>query len=257
MKGNNTMLTVLAISAHPDDESGFAGGLLAKYASEGHEVYILETTRGEGGEVGEPPVGPKSRLGEFRELEMRCAANALGAKDLHFLGFIDPSIEIGEPPKPVDASMEEFASAIAKRIDEIRPDILITHGSNGEYGHPQHIYTHQAVREALRKLNPWYPGEVLTWCANAGTNADDRLTNRDDPADFTLDLDGTNWYEMKVEAMMCHRSQHAMFLRNSQAPSVRDMVRKFEAYRRWPRDLFLALADGPAAGPPSDDWRAR
>lgn len=249
------MPIVLAISAHPDDESGFGGGLLAKYASEGHQVYIVETTRGEGGEVGEPPVGPKERLGEFREQETRCAAGALGVKEVRFLDFVDPSIEVGQPGRAIHAVMEQFSSAIARQIEEIRPDILVTHGTNGEYGHPQHVYTHRAVREALRKLAPWYPREVLTWCANAAVNAADRLTNKDDPADLTLDLEGTDWYERKVAAMECHRSQHAMFLRNSKAPSVRAMVRKLEAYRRWPSDQFLAPEDAPDASAPSDDWR--
>jgi len=54
---------VLVISAHPDDESGFGGGLVAKLASEGNQVTILETTRGEGGEVGVPPVGSQGAAG--------------------------------------------------------------------------------------------------------------------------------------------------------------------------------------------------
>lgn len=252
----NDMATVLAISAHPDDESGFAGGLLARYAEEGHQVYILETTRGEGGEVGDPPVGPKERLGEYREQETRCAAAALGVVELRFLGFVDPSIEVGEPGRAIAAGMEEFASAIARQIQEIQPDILVTHGTNGEYGHPQHIYTHQAVRHALRGLNPWIPHEVLTWCANTGSNAEDRLTNRDDPADFTLELEGTDWFERKVAAMECHRSQHAMFFRNTGANSVREMVRGTEAFRRWSREELLAPEEGApaAAGEMTSDW---
>ncbi len=246
------MAKVLVIAAHPDDETGFAGGYLAKLADEGNEVILLEVTRGEGGEVGEPPVGPKSQLGEFREREMRCAASALGAKEVRFLGFIDPSIEIGEPPKPIDADMETFASALVTQIAEIRPDILITHGTNGEYGHPQHIYTHQAVAEALRRLAPWYPRELLTWFARTEGNGEDRLTNQDDPADLVLDI--SPWFDKKVAAEMCHRSQHAMFLRNSKAASVPEMVRRVEAFRRWGREEMLATrANG--AGEASSDWR--
>jgi len=154
--------------------------------------------------VGDPPVGPKARLGEFREQEMRCAAAALGAKEVRFLDFIDPAIEIGEPPLAIAATMEEYASALAAQIAEIRPDILITHGTNGEYGHPQHVYTHHAVREALRRLAPWFPRDVLTWCASAGVNAEDRITNRDDPADLTLDV--APWLDRKVAAMECASS---------------------------------------------------
>jgi N-acetylglucosamine malate deacetylase 2 len=247
------MARLLVIGAHPDDETGFAGGFLAKNVAEGNDLYLLETTRGEGGEVGDPPVGPKSRLGEFREREMRCAAEALAAKELRFLNFIDPSIEIGEPPLAIDATMDEFASALAAQIAEIRPDILVTHGTNGEYGHPQHVFTHHAVREALRRLAPWFPSEVLTWCANAGENAEDRLTNQDDPATFSLDV--TPWLDRKVAAAECHVSQHAMFLRNSKAASVRDMIRRFEAYRRWTREEWLAPEEPPKAGEASDDWR--
>src|SRR5947207_11818649 len=85
---------VLAVSAHPDDDTLFAGGTLAKYASEGHRVYTLCTTRGEGGEVGDPPVGPKEQLGVLREAEARCAARALGEADIFFLDFVDPHMEI-------------------------------------------------------------------------------------------------------------------------------------------------------------------
>ena len=78
------MSTILAISAHPDDETGFVGGTLVRYAGLGHDVYILETTRGEGGEVGEPPLTDKENLGSFREQEVRNAVRILGAKDIFF-----------------------------------------------------------------------------------------------------------------------------------------------------------------------------
>ena len=82
------MRSILAISAHPDDESLFAGGTLAMYAKRGHDVYILETTRGEGGEVGEPPLTTKENLGAYREQEVRKAARALGVRDIFFLPFL-------------------------------------------------------------------------------------------------------------------------------------------------------------------------
>src|SRR5438093_9213790 len=94
---------VLAVSAHPDDDTLFAGGTLAKYAAEGYDVYTLDTTRGEGGEVGEPPVGPKEQLGVLREAEARCAARALGEKDIFFLDFVDPHMEIDGIALPIEA----------------------------------------------------------------------------------------------------------------------------------------------------------
>ncbi|MBI4506680.1 MAG: PIG-L family deacetylase [Chloroflexi bacterium] len=225
------MSHVAVIAAHPDDETMFAGGTLAKFSAEGHELSMVLVTRGEGGEVGEPPVGPKERLGELREAEMRCAAAVYGVRRLVFLGFVDPAIEIGERPKCIKAPLDVFVAAVARALDELRPDVVMTHGTNGEYGHPQHIYTRQAVWEALRMLRPWRPQELLTWCANAGTNAEDRLTNRDDPASWSLDV--TPWFEGKLAAALCHRSQHAMFMRNSKTPDVASMLRRLEAFRRW------------------------
>ncbi|GAG71710.1 unnamed protein product, partial [marine sediment metagenome] len=63
------MASILVISAHPDDETLFAGGTLAMYAEKGHTVFILETTRGQGGEVGEPPLTTRENLATFREQE--------------------------------------------------------------------------------------------------------------------------------------------------------------------------------------------
>ncbi|HEX5689959.1 MAG TPA: PIG-L family deacetylase [Roseiflexaceae bacterium] len=76
------MSTILAIAAHPDDETMLAGGTLAMYAEQGHDLYILSTTRGEGGEIGDPPLATRETLGVVREAEMRCAATALGARGL-------------------------------------------------------------------------------------------------------------------------------------------------------------------------------
>src|SRR6266536_3155146 len=229
------MPTILSISAHPDDEL-FGAGYLAKLASEGHELRLLCTTRGEGGEVGEPPVGPKARLGEFREAEMREAARALGARDVAFLDFVDPWMEIDGEALAIDASPAEFCNALAAQIGPLRPDIVITHGSNGEYGHPQHIYTHRAVRAALGLLAPYRPAELLTWCANDGSGSEDRLVNRDDPADFVLDI--TPWFDRKLTAARAHRSQHAMFLRNNRTGDMASALRRTEAFRRWPVDSF-------------------
>ena len=221
---------MLAISAHPDDEL-FGAGYLAKLVAEGNELHLLCTTRGEGGEVGEPPVGPKERLGEYREAEMRAAARALGARDVRFLDFVDPWMEIDGEARPIVATPEEFRAAIAAHLERLRPDVVVTHGSNGEYGHPQHVYTHQTVKAAIAALAAWRPAELLTWCANTGANADDKLTNRDDPADFELDI--SPWFETKLAAARAHRSQHAMFVRNNKVADIADALRKREAFRRW------------------------
>ena len=233
------MTSILAISAHPDDESLFAGGTLAMYAEQGHEVYILETTRGEGGEVGEPPLTTEENLGAYREQEVRKAAQALGARDIFFLPYIDPHMEINGIARPIDVRLEEFAQTIGEYVGRLQPDLIITHGSNGEYGHPQHIYTHRATRMALANGAP--DTALLSWCAWYNPSNHERILNQDDPADIVRDV--TPWLEAKIAAALCHQTQHAMFLRNSGAASVRDMVWNTESFHIWqgslPDDLSL------------------
>jgi LmbE family N-acetylglucosaminyl deacetylase len=231
------MASILAISAHPDDESLFGGGTLAMFAEQGHTVYILETTRGEGGEVGDPPLTTKENLGAYREQEVRKAARALGVRDIFFLPYVDPHMEINGIARPIDAPLEKFTEAIRGYIKKLRPDLVVTHGSNGEYGHPQHIYTHRATRMALANGAP--DTALLSWCAWYEPAERARILNKDDRADIVHDV--TPWLDAKIEAALCHQTQHAMFLRNSRAPSVRDMVWRKESFHIWrgplPRDL--------------------
>ncbi len=247
------MTTVLAIMAHPDDEL-FGAGYLAKLVAEGHELYLLCTTRGEGGEVGEPPIGPKEQLGVYREAEMRAATGALGARDIWFLDFVDPWMEIDGEARAIDATPEQFRAALRAHLARLRPDVVVTHGSNGEYGHPQHAYTHRVVRAALTALLPWQPSELLTWCANAGGDDQDRLVNRDDPANFVIDI--TPWFDRKLAVVQAHLSQQAMFLRNNRTERLEDIIRRTEAFRRWPlpESLDVASFERPT-GREVDAWR--
>src|SRR5689334_5894906 len=198
------MSIILAIAAHPDDETMLAGGTLAMYAEQGHAVYILATTRGEGGEVGEPPICERAELGAVREGELRCAAAALGAREAFFLPYVDPYMEIGGTAARVDAPLHEFAAMIDEYLRELRPDLVLTHGSNGEYGHPQHIYTHRATRLALAGSR--LPATMWSWAAWHGQPERERLLNRYDRADVVRDV--SPWLDAKIAAALCHRTQH-------------------------------------------------
>ena len=223
------MSTILAISAHPDDETLFCGGTLARYSEQGHVVFILETTRGEGGEVGDPPLATRKTLAVVREQEAREAACALGASDIFFLPFIDPYMEINGIPRRIDVPLYDFANAIDTYIRLLAPDLIITHGSNGEYGHPQHVYTQQATRLALSNGREGIA--MMSWSAWHSPSQRERILNQDDAADIIANI--SPWHDIKVAAAMCHKTQHAMFLRNTGLPSVRDMVWKTEAFHIW------------------------
>lgn len=231
------MSTILAISAHPDDETLFCGGTLAKFARQGHAVFILETTRGEGGEVGDPPLASPENLGAVREQEARDAAHVLGASDIFFLPFVDPHMEINGIARRIDVPLNDFAAAIDACLGKLAPDLVITHGSNGEYGHPQHIYTHEATRLALS--NGHSDTAFASWSAWYAPSERERILNPDDAADIIADI--SPWHERKVAAVRCHKTQHAMFLRNTGAPAVHYLASKIESFHIWkgplPEDL--------------------
>jgi LmbE family N-acetylglucosaminyl deacetylase len=221
------MATILVISAHPDDETMLAGGTIAMYAEQGHAVYLLEITRGEGGETGDPPLTDPERLGAYREREVREAAAVLGVREVIFLPFVDPRMEIGGTASRIDVPLEDFVGEIAGCLHQIQPDIVMTHGSDGEYGHPQHIYTNRATRLALALVNR--PGTLLTWNAWYDGAARPRMLNHSDRADIVRDI--TPWLQTKIAAAMQHRTQHSMFLRNTGAASVADMISSVESFR--------------------------
>lgn len=267
------MATLLSIGAHPDDETMLAGGTLAWAARAGLDVRILCVTRGEGGEVGEPPVTTQERLGEAREAELRCAAAALGARDVVFLPFVDPLIQsAGVDPAPpetlfrIDAAPEQFEEAIVAAIRRVRADVILTHGTNGEYGHPQHVYTHETVRRAFISAGepgafpdagaPHRPAALYTWAADyplalaelpdeSAVDLHRRLLNQDDPADWLLTLT-PDLLDAKERAALCHVSQQALFRRRRKAETVREVLMTRESLRRQ------ALRDGLAADPLAD-----
>jgi LmbE family N-acetylglucosaminyl deacetylase len=228
-------MRILVVAAHPDDETVFCGGTIAKYASEGHDVSILLTTRGEGGETGEPPLCTPVELGAVREREAQVAATALGARDLLFLPFQDPPVGPNDTLYPINVSLEEFATAIASVMLELRPDIVLTHGTNGEYGHPQHVFTHKAVFAAIEQLRQigadYLPQEVLTWGASYLEPEKPRHINKDDPADLVFDI--TLWLAQKVAAYAAHRTQHGLFFRKNPGKVIEDLPGRKESFRRW------------------------
>jgi len=227
---------MLCIVAHPDDETMLTGGALAMLARGGVEVALLCATRGEGGETGGLPVETPEQLGVLREQELACAAAALGIAAVHFLDYRDPSIGPDGRLFPYAADVAEVAGRIAEVIRQLRPDLLLTHGSGGDYGHPAHALTHRAVLAAHERLREeGLRPDLYTFCA-AIPGREDHLFNQADPADVVLDV--TPWLPVKAEAAACHRSQHPLFFRtHPEAASLTDVVRRTEGLHRvWTAD---------------------
>jgi LmbE family N-acetylglucosaminyl deacetylase len=111
---------------------------------------------------------------------------------------------------PYTDDLNQLISQIAHLIGTYQPEVIITHGSNGEYGHPAHILTHKGVRKAVEDLRHSAP-LLYTFCADFPGHPRPRHANPDDPAHLILDVRPA--MAQKTRAAYCHRSQHALFLR--------------------------------------------
>ncbi|HZD57174.1 MAG TPA: PIG-L family deacetylase [Anaerolineales bacterium] len=214
-------MNVLAFFAHPDDETMLAGGTLALLARSGAQVHYLCATRGEGGEVGEPPVCAPEELGPVREKEMVCAVQALGGRSLTFLGYADPRVGPGEKLYAYTDNLTMLAGQVAATIKQFQPQVVVTHGSNGEYGHPAHTFTHQATLIAALSFKKTAP-LLYTVAASFPGHPKPRLSNQDDVAHLVVDVAPA--LSQKEEAAMCHRTQHALFVRSASEEAGRQLT---------------------------------
>lgn len=160
---------ILAVLAHPDDESFGLGGTLALYAKRGYETYLICATRGEAGTVDEEHLEGFKDTAELRTHELMNAARHLGLKEVIFLGYRDSGMTGMEANHHPDAQIrhpiEEVAGRIVKHIRAIKPDVVITFDPIGGYKHPDHIHIHRATVFAFANAdNPtFYPeaGELF------------------------------------------------------------------------------------------------
>lgn len=134
---------LLAVFAHPDDESFICGGTLAKYAAEGVEVTLVSATRGEmGRRMGNPPYLNRETMGAARENELRQACGHLGVHELKFLDIRDKTVEF------IDEEL--LIGRIEELMRDLQPDVVLTfHETLG--GHPDHCAIGKATTAAFRR----------------------------------------------------------------------------------------------------------
>jgi LmbE family N-acetylglucosaminyl deacetylase len=129
-------LRLLAALAHPDDESMGFGGTIARYGEEGVETYVLTATHGQSGRFrgipkGEPGHPGPEALAKIREAELRGAIEVLGIRENILLDYVDGQLD--------QASPAEVTATVTNTIRRLKPDVVITFGMDGAYGHPDHI----------------------------------------------------------------------------------------------------------------------
>ncbi|HLS13809.1 MAG TPA: mycothiol conjugate amidase Mca [Beutenbergiaceae bacterium] len=150
-------LRLMAVHAHPDDESSKGAATMARYAAEGVQVLVVTCTGGERGDIlnprleGDPTV--LADLPRVRRQEMAAAAQALGVEQ-YWLGFVDSGLPEGDPlPELPEGSfarvpLEEATEALVRVVREFRPHVMTTYNEQGGYPHPDHIRCHQVSMAA-------------------------------------------------------------------------------------------------------------
>lgn len=166
---------LLAVFAHPDDESFACGGTLAHYAKKGFAVTLVCATRGEAGEISDASLATRDNLAEVRERELRNAADALGVTELVLLDYRDSGMagtpENGHPRAFGNADPDEVVRELVGIVRRSRPHAVITFDPNGGYGHPDHIAAHNHATAAFHAAadpeifpglgTPWRPARLF------------------------------------------------------------------------------------------------
>ncbi|MFP8964338.1 mycothiol conjugate amidase Mca [Streptomyces nanhaiensis] len=179
-------LRLMAVHAHPDDESSKGAATMAKYVSEGVDVLVVTCTGGERGSILNPKLQGdayiEEHIHEVRAREMAEAREILGVKQ-EWLGFVDSGLPEGDPLPPLPEGcfalqdVEEAAGRLVRSIRAFRPHVVTTYDENGGYPHPDHIMTHRitmaafdAAGDAGRYPDAGEPWQPLKLYYNQGFN---------------------------------------------------------------------------------------
>ena len=235
-------LRMLASFAHPDDEAFPVGGTLATYAAHGVDVRLICATLGEEGEIRQPGSATTDTLAQVRHNELRCSCETLGIQEPIVLGYRDSGMAETDanrnPEAFINADADEVVERLVDEIRRFRPQVLLTFGSDGLYGHPDHIaisnYTTAAFaiagnperfkHQVEAGLAPHTPTrlfysvrpkgfrmEMALKLRRAGidTPLPDAARQNDgvDPDMVHLEMDVSDSIERKVNCLLCHRTQ--------------------------------------------------
>jgi len=155
-------LTLMAVHAHPDDESSSTGGVLARYSAEGIRTVVVTCTNGELGD-GPGHVKPgedghdEGEVADRRLAELKLACDRLGVSALELLGYHDSGMpdwgHKGREEAFCNVPVAEAAGRVAELFERYRPQVVVTYDDNGGYNHPDHLQAHRVTVEAVRRTD--------------------------------------------------------------------------------------------------------
>lgn len=266
-------LTIMAVHAHPDDETSMTGGILARYAREGIRTVLVTCTNGE---FGDAPGGlkPEDENHDVEEVvrtrmkELRASCDILGIDHLELLGYQDSGM-MGWPQNSAphafwNTPVDEAAASLGSLMERYRPQVVVTYDEFGFYGHPDHIQAHRvavAAAEATGIPKKFYYATIgrgalkamFSALSDAGIDppGEDIDFDPDDPPfgvpdeQITTLVDVSGFVDLKREAIAAHASQtdSSFFLKMP-----------VEAFRiAFGMETFVRRSDTTGAPVPEDD----
>lgn len=245
--------SLLAVFAHPDDESLLAGGVLAQHAAEGARTAVVTATW-----------APDSH----RATELADALAVLGAGRPRMLGYRDARNDSSAPGRPrlLDAPLDEVIARLVAQVREFRPDVVLFHDAVGQLtGHPDHRHTHRVTLLAVEAAGlahlcpeagePWQPralyaathphsgvGDLGPLLAGVGKTV---LSVPDEYVTAAVDV--TPWVAQKERAIFAHRGEVA---RERSLPGMLARLPEDTRRRIISTEYFTRLAPGPVPGDP-------
>jgi LmbE family N-acetylglucosaminyl deacetylase len=200
--------SLLAVFAHPGDESWGPGATLAMYAQQGVEVTLVCATRGEDSPWGSSPSVSPQELGKTRVQELAAACKSLGIRQWTVLGYPDGAL--------AQRNTRALEKEIVRWIREVQPQAVITHHPEGAAGHPDHDALSRAATRAYlvaararrfpeqlkEGLTPWQPGDLYYYISS-----DVELLSKG-KEDLSLSMpDVSRFATPKERALRCYASQ--------------------------------------------------
>lgn len=151
-------LRLMAVHAHPDDESSKGAATMARYVDEGVDVLVVTCTGGERGSILNPALKDRpdieANIADIRRREMEHARHILGVRQ-HWLGFVDSGLPEGDPLPPLPEGcfalvpLQEATGRLVAEIRRFRPHVVTTYDENGGYPHPDHVRCHDVSSAAF------------------------------------------------------------------------------------------------------------
>lgn len=225
--------TILAVFAHPDDETYLAAGLMARAARDGARVVCVTATKGEGGSWDEKR-WPSETMGEVRAKELLSSLELLGVTEHHWLDYLDGAC--------ADVPAAEAVAKVEKFMTDADPDSVLTFGPDGMTDHPDHKAASAWTTQAFRRIAK--PGAKLYYATTTPDWAKEFVPRFNKfnvfapglppvthPKDLAIDFDlPPELLELKLQAISKHVSQVEYMLRYFGEDFFRE-AHKMEAFR--------------------------